>query len=568
MGKSRLLLAAALVLALVPRVGAQESPLSPQPLPIVTALHVTGAIQLSERESLESMHVRVNEPLPDTPDRLAQAIERHYQDEGYTFARATVSFDDNSGLLTVTIDEGVIDAVEFQGVPAPVATRIAEDFALRAGDVFNRKRATQALRAALAPTRGAIAEGHVATAAADEDNVDRHRTFYMIDRSGQRVLLVGLRERDGRFRLEPDFGDREDWFTPVDGGVPSLGFGIVAFDHEQYNHTFIAGHLSIKTATGNVGYAIGFERPVFKTRKLYLGGEVRDLTGTDDTWQVSSTEASLDAIGVRKSFRDYYSRRGVQITGVWRVNPRIEFLAKWRGEHESPLRVESDFSFFNREDVFRPNRPALDGRLSAIVVGASLDSIGFESESLEATYRRHQLDGMFGERLPMPEKNQVDPIWRIDWTSEISTPGLSSDFDFRRHIVSARLRMGLGPFQDFAARAIGGWSEGSLPPQRQFAVGGMGSVHGYEFKQQVGDALALVNLEYAIGWRHGLRAVGFFDIGRASIRDLPSTPPGTPWLKGIGFGFAVADVIRIDFGYPVDGGVGPVQVLLRFGRTF
>jgi hypothetical protein len=566
MGRSRFLLAAALILALVPRISAEEPSSPPQPFPVVTGIHVTGANLLSERESLDAMHVRLNEPLPDTPDRLAQAIERHYRDEDYTFARATVSFDSNSGLLTVSIDEGVIDSVEFQGVPERVSRRIAEDFALRPGDVFNRKRALQALRAALAPTRGAVAEGRV-TATTEEGDVERSRPFSMIDRDGQRILLVGLRERDGRFRISPDFGDREDWFTPVDGGVPSLGFGIVAFDHEQYNHTFIAGHVSIKMATGNVGYAIGLERPVFATRKLYLGGEVRDLTATDDTWQVSSTEASLDAIGVRKSFRDYYSRRGVQITGAWRVNPNVEFIAKWRGEHESPLRVETDFSFFNNDEAFRPNRPALDGRLSAVIVGATVDSIGFERESLEATYRRHQLDTMFGEKLPMPEKNEVDPIWRIDWTSEISTPDLSSDFDFRRHIVSARLRMGLSPFQDFAVRGIGGWSEGTLPPQRQFAVGGMGSVHGYEFKQQVGDTIALLNLEYAIGWRHGLRALGFFDVGRATFRELPSTP-STPWLKGLGFGFALGDAIRIDFGYPVGSGPSPLQVLLRFGRTF
>ena len=68
----------------------------------------------------------------------------------------------------------------------------------------------------------------------------------------------------------------------------------------------------------------------------------------------------------------------------------------------------------------------------------------------------------------------------------------------------------------FGVRAIGGWSEGVLPPQRQFAVGGLGSVHGYDFKEQIGDTLALINLKYSFGSRGGLKAIGFFDAGRAT----------------------------------------------------
>jgi hemolysin activation/secretion protein len=163
-------------------------------------------------------------------------------------------------------------------------------------------------------------------------------------------------------------------------------------------------------------------------------------------------------------------------------------------------------------------------------------------------------------------------VWRIDWTSEISTPeGLQSDFDFKRHIVSARTRVPLSRHQDFGARFIGGWSDGVLPPQRQFAVGGVGSVHGYEFKEQVGDAMALLNLEYALGWRNAFQIVGFFDTGHATFRNglVTTTPPpvSSGWLNGVGFGFAVAGA-RVDFGYKLDDVPGSFQVTLRLGRTF
>jgi outer membrane protein assembly factor BamA len=566
------LLAATWFCLCAPAVYGQDPPAPPpQPADIVRTIQITGTRELSDEEIRRAMRVAAGQPLPDTPDRLANAIVRRYEGDGYTFAQATVAFDAATGALSVTVDEGVIDAVEFQGVGARLARTLGEEFALRAGDVFNGARARQALDVLLRPTRGAVRPGRVYFRDT-RDLGSRRGTFDLIDRDGHRVLLVGLREPRGRFKLVPDLGDREDWFTPVDGFVPSLGFGAAVFDHARFNHAYVSGHLSIRTATSRVGYALGFERPLFGDRKLYLGGELHDLTATDDAWQVSSAEASLAAFGPRKSFRDYYRRRGVQINAAFRVHPRAELLMAWRGERQEQLTAETDFSIWNDDEPFRPNLAARNGRLRAIVIGASVDGDGFDRESLESSYRRHQLETPFGARLNTPEGNRDRAsMWRVDWTSEISTPGtLGSDFDFRRHIVTGRARLQLSPHQDFGVRAIGGWSDGALPPQRQFAIGGIGSVHGYEFKEQIGDRLALVNLEYSLGWRNNFEVVGFFDAGRADsgrVIPLAQTVAPSAWLKGVGFGIGAGGA-RLDFGYKLDAIPSSLQVLLRLGRTF
>jgi len=564
-------LCAAACLALAPPAHAQEAP--------VRVILITGTKELSQETIRRAIPAEVGAPFTQTTERVADAVRKRYDDDGFTFARADVTFDEPTGTLSLKIDEGVIDGVEFQGVDDPaLARRFTDEYALRAGDVFNHKIAMQALEALLRQTRGAVRPGHLYYRDS-RDMGDRRGTFDLIDRDGQRVLLVGLREPAGRFRMTPDLGDREDWFTSVDGFVPSLGFNAAVFDHASFNHAYVQGHFSFKTASQEVGYAIGFEKPIFQTKKLYLGGELYDLTASDDQWQVSSTEASLAAIGPRESFRDYYRRRGLQITSAFRVHPHAELFLAWRGERQESLAVESDFSFWNSDDPFRPNRPVNEGRLSAFVVGASVEGDSFDRESLDATYTRHLLDQPFGARLDYPgEKSRPSPVWRIDWTSEISAPGLDSDFDFKRHLVSARTRIPLSKHQDFGARFIGGWSDGDLPLQRQFAVGGLGSVHGYEFKEQVGDAMALVNLEYALGWRNAFQIVGFFDSGHATFRNgliTPLAPPtatsdsgsGSGWLNGVGFGIAIAGA-RVDFGYKLDDVPGSLQVTLRLGRTF
>jgi hypothetical protein len=306
------------------------------------------------------------------------------------------------------------------------------------------------------------------------------------------------------------------------------------------------------------------EKPFFDSTKLFLGAELFDLTATDDGWRVSATEASLAAIGPRVSIRDYYDRRGVQLNAALRPHPRVEVLFAWRGEQHDALQTRSEFSVWNGDEAFRENLAAAPGSLHALLIGATFDSGGFDRESLDATYRRHQLENAFGARLPDSVAGTSRPTWRVDWTSEISSPeGFGGDFDFRRHIISGRARVALSRYQEFAARMTGGWSEGVLPPQRQFAIGGIGSVHGYDFKYAVGDTLGLANLEYSIGWQSGLRALVFFDAGR--VTSPSSIDP--PWLKGAGFGIGLGGM-RIDVGYPLDGDRHSPQLLLRIGRTF
>jgi hypothetical protein len=568
--RSVVVLAGAWLSVLTPAaLGAQDLPSSPP----IRAIHITGAREIAPQTIQDALHVRVGEPLVDTPERIGESVQRQYRDEGYRFARVKASFEASTGELSLDIDEGTIDEIVFQGIDEKLARTFADEFALRAGDVFNSRRARQALDVLLRQTRGAVSAGraHPQTFTDSGDVSKRHGTFDLIDRNGDRVLLVGLREPAGRFRMVPDLGEREDWFSSVDGFVPSLGMGIAVFDHDRFNHTFVAGHLSYKAASSRAGYSLGFERPLFGRTKLFVGGELHDLTASDDRWQLSSLEASLAAVGPRRSYRDYYNRRGVQITGAVRLHRQVEALFAWRGERQEPLRVASDFSFWNSDEAFRPNTGARDGRLNAILLGASVDGRGFDRESLEATYRRHQFDTLFGERLDGPDgKHDLAPIWRVDWTSELSEAGaFGSDFDFRRHIVTGRARLAISEHQTFGIRAIGGWSDGVLPPQRQFAVGGIGSVHGYDFKEQVGDTLALVNLEYELGWRHGLRGIGFFDAGRATVRSMSGVPtvPDPAWLKGVGWGIGLGD-FRVDFGYKVDAVPSSLRVVVRFGRTF
>src|SRR5215203_2316545 len=127
-----------------------------QPPALLKTVSIDGAQELGRDSILEAGRLRIDEPLPELPDDIAARIERQYRHEGFTFAEVTAAFDEASGTLTLTIDEGRIDDVEFTGVTGERARSLAADFAMRAGDIFNRSRAGDALQALLRPTRGAI----------------------------------------------------------------------------------------------------------------------------------------------------------------------------------------------------------------------------------------------------------------------------------------------------------------------------------------------------------------------------------------------------------------------------
>jgi hemolysin activation/secretion protein len=105
MTRSSVLLAGAMLIASA--LHAQEPPPPPQqPGPPVRDVRIIGARDLPEADSRAAMNVAIGEPLAGSPERVAETVERHYHDAGYTFARVTGAFDAPTGTLTLTIDEG------------------------------------------------------------------------------------------------------------------------------------------------------------------------------------------------------------------------------------------------------------------------------------------------------------------------------------------------------------------------------------------------------------------------------------------------------------------------------
>lgn len=524
-----------------------QEPAASQPeQPVISDVRIQGASiytpdDLRRRHGLEP-GARLTKP----PDAIGNDIRGRYAADGYSFAEVTATLDD-ARVLTIEIDEGQIDEIEFRGVKREVADRLREEFAVRPGDVFNRPQAARALDEALEVGQGAV---------------ERRRsrdTFSLIRENGRRVLQVDLRTRSTRSGVFIGTQGREDWYSPVDGFNPAVGFQSTIFDAERFNHTYWGGYVSYKLAPERAGYSFGLERPFFADGVLQLGGSIQDLSASDDHWRLSNVEQSLVAFGFRNSFRDYYRRKGYQLHAAVRPLAGHEWLIAWRGEEHLALANETGYGLFRDDHAFRANLPAGEGDLRALIVGYTFDTRGLTHESPGERFRRHQLDTLFGSFAPR------DHGARIEWTSEIAPSAFDHDFDFSRHVLNARVWSEMSPSRLLSGRVIAGLSDGVLPPQRVFGLGGIGSVHGYSFKEAAGERMLLLNgeLRQRFG-RSGLAGVAFFDVGRVYGPLAGSTGE---WLKGVGVGMESGGA-RVELGWRLDDIPRSLQVLFRLGATF
>ena len=89
--------------------------------------------------------------------------------------------------------------------------------------------------------------------------------------------------------------------------------------------------------------------------------------------------------------------------------------------------------------------------------------------------------------------------WFLWAEGEIAGEQFGGDFEFRRVEADVRRTLRLTPDQTMKLRVRAGTSEGTLPAQKRFELGGIGTLPGYGYKEFEGDRMVLANVEYRFG---------------------------------------------------------------------
>jgi hypothetical protein len=326
-------------------------------------------------------------------------------------------------------------------------------------------------------------------------------------------------------------------YNRVDGPAPTVG---AAFETARAPAPVLYASYTHAFSRERGLYEAGFTERLGDRPRLSAGASIYRRTATEDAWIVGETENTLFALFARTDYRDYYEAAGGSGQAEWRPGSDVAVRAAVRVESEVSLRTRTRVSAFGGDDTFRPNPPVAHGNDRAYTITARIGP----------------------ETLPVRGGTQGEVTW------ERSGDPLHSDFDYGRLRAVARTRIQLSPAQDLRARAIAGTTrQGTLPPQRIWYLGGIGTLRGHDYKARSGDQFFLANAEYVRRLRKNLFGLAFLDYGAAWFgrgnldRQIPALDGGIGLRLGEGpVLFTLAKNLR-DSGSPLLFGV-------RLGGSF
>jgi hypothetical protein len=246
-------------------------------------------------------------------------------------------------------------------------------------------------------------------------------------------------------------------------------------------------------------------------RRAYRGSLYRRLDVSSDFGDPLSFGASLPAFFYARDEGFYHRSWGAEFVNEGVPRRGLE----WRmfAEQQWNARVENDWSLFGG---------ANDVRFLGNVVAD---------------------EGWFyGAGVRWRGSRGLDPQgWRL--SADFRLEGATGAMDYGRAFLETIVSRGLGPLAA-SVTAAAGTSEGDLPAQRQFFLGGLQSVRGQNAGSGVGEAFWMTRVELGTD-AVAVKPVIFGDFGWAGARDGWSRT-GRP-LSGVGVGASFLDgLFRMD----------------------
>ncbi|HSJ14252.1 MAG TPA: BamA/TamA family outer membrane protein [Longimicrobiales bacterium] len=310
-----------------------------------------------------------------------------------------------------------------------------------------------------------------------------------------------------------------------------------------------------------------------------------------ESWQISDRESSLATFLLHRDYRDHYERVGWDF-GVRMARPDLPYSVAltFRDERHESVRPRSPWSLLDNDEPWRPQPIVAEGTLRTLMLELGYDTRNEPADPSWGWLVNASLEQGVGGSLQLP----------------IAAPGAASArTGFTTASLDLRRYARLSPYARLAVRALAAGSvDGSaLPPQRQHALGGEGSLPAFPllrfdcaaraaplavpgdsvYPHYGCDRMALVQLEYqasfpfalrlgdVIGLRSGftnaVRWSAFFNAGRAwTEADARDGRGGgsADFSADVGLGIRIG-ALGIYWAVPLSGGADGINFFVRIG---
>jgi len=251
-------------------------------------------------------------------------------------------------------------------------------------------------------------------------------------------------------------------------------------------------------------YEFGLEQTLLRRLPVSVGASMYRRLVTEDDWLMGHDENTAMGLIAGEDYRDYYEVEGAAIALTCRPIRQLTLQFGYYNENNRWLGANQNlWSLFGGDFSFDPNFNEIDTSLreQLIVDLDNTDDVGLNA-SIE-----------FDTRSP------DDPFRRSAWhftgEAQWSQPSFESNFDYKRYQIGLRRYQKLHRRAMLLGRFVFGKTEGSTPIHKQFFLGGLGSLRGFEHKEYMGTKFWMGNIEYRFRFPdHDLALAPFWDVGQ------------------------------------------------------
>lgn len=395
--------------------------------------------------------------------------------------------------------------------------------------------------------------------AADSTEAGREAIEILIDDEG--VIIEGEESRskisfevggwdepDDEYRVEETryAGDQFDF--GMDLGYQRVDGLSLIFRQELYHHDWRVPEIYLKeiysAKQDKWFYDVGIDQRLFASVPLYVGASVYKITDSNpmDKEIITTAENGLAAFFFKEDYRDYFTRDGSTLRARLELPAHSTFKVEYLDDRYTSLERLADWSLFRGSTMFRYNPPIDEGDMNSIIASYTLNTVNSD---------RCVPNGAI-----------------ITLAAEKAGGDWGGDFDFTTVMFDARNYVKLSPYQFLRYHfKLNSRTQGTLPLQREFYVGGIGTLRGHDYKELRGDQMILGSIEYGAYARRKVGLFLFVDSGTAWLGDRDFADQRLELDAGVGVEF-LCHQTQVYAARDVKDPDSPILVGVRLNRTF
>lgn len=421
-----------------------------------------------------------------------RAIQEQYRRDGYILAKITDMNIDKNGILTLKVNEGILEGYKVKGNTKTKERVILREMRQKPGEPFNSKLARRSMQRVY--NLGFFEDVNIKM----NPGVDPNAVVMELDVTEKRTGSFGIGAG----------------YSSEDGVV-----GMVSIGDTNFRGTGDAISLSYETSgddTDAHGYTFSYRRPWLDSKE------------TVGTFRIYNRTYEYDDYDESGDLKETYMRKysGGELTFGRPVSEYSTNYLTLRNCKDSYVKHVDDGNLGDR------STPAYEGWRRDNF--GTTRSVTFEHVT---DTRDNVYNPMSGSRLSL--------------SGEFA--GFGGDFDFQKYTVDGQRYIRAGRSQVFALRARYGVGTGDISEFNQYRIGGQGSLRGYREDQFRGDREFLGTVEYRFPVVKKVQGALFTDWGGAWDSGL--TPDDLHASVGVGISLTTPiGPLRFDYGWGEDGG--------------